>query len=106
MDNIEYAVGNDIKLITDLANTYMDGVRKFRGELKNDSASISAASAKLRDEVGRMQKAYAAAIDIWTSDNMCHALKNAQAMADALERISRLQNASITFAVIDRKPVS
>lgn len=104
IEEAEQAIRKDIELLASLAGAYKTETDKFRGALKNDVASISAASSKLRNEVEGMVKTFNHLLAAWGSDTMKAALDNAERMAVALEKISQVQNSQITFAVIDKKP--
>lgn len=103
MSEVVEAYESARKLIDDANAAYNKTVAGFRGTIKNDLASIASSAEKVQAEVGKMQRAYQAAVETLTSPSMASAIENAERLANALKAISELQSHSITFAVLDKK---
>lgn len=74
-------------------------VKGFRETVKNDTASMKAASDRVQSEVLQMAAKYKQAQDLLTSPDFERAIANAERMAAALEAISRLAETKLSVAV-------
>lgn len=74
-------------------------VEDFRGSIKNDMASMKAASERVQNEVQQMRERYKQAQDILTTPDFMRAIENAERMAKALEAIQKLTETKISVAV-------
>lgn len=99
----EKVIKEQVGGIEAISDAYIARVRTLRSELKNDSGSVEAATARIKEASLRAVAACKQVVDIWNSKEMADAIANAERLASALRSISELQNASITFAVIDKK---
>lgn len=104
MGDVERAYESANEKIGSAQDAYLSTVKRFKGEIKNDLTAISAAADRVARENEKMRAAYEAAAKTLTSPDMERAIANAERLAAALRSISELQNHSITFAVLDRKP--
>jgi transcriptional regulator with AAA-type ATPase domain len=86
-----------------LANESIDKLNKtveaFRGQIKNDLASMKAASDRVQSEVRQMEARYLQAQHTLTTPEFERAIANAERMARALESISALSQTKLAFAV-------
>lgn len=103
MGDVNVAYDEAREVIEKAAAAYSKTIADFRGTIKNDLTSISAASDRVTGEVGKMQRAYDKCALLLTSAEMVAAIGNAERLAAALGAISALQSHSITFAVLDKK---
>ena len=78
-------------------------VDEFRGSIKNDLASMKAASDRVETEVRRMSKSYAEAAQALTSSQFTAAVENAERLAAALEKISQLRGQRIDLTFLAEK---
>lgn len=85
-------------------NTYVESVKKFRGEINNDLNSIKASASQIEANVAKMNGAYKRTIDMLNSPEMAEALKNAERLASALAQIAQVRPNKIAFAVLENKP--
>lgn len=76
-------------------------VKGFRDQIKNDLASMKAASERVQNEVNQMDAKYRKAAELLTSKEFEHAIANAERMAIALKAISELQQTQLSFAVFN-----
>lgn len=105
---------SDVSAAYEKATTDIEGARaqydkviaSFRSQVKNDLSSISAASDRVQAETAKIQRACHSAVSLMTSPEMISAIENAGRLATALKVISELESHSITFAVLDKKPVA
>jgi hypothetical protein len=99
----EEMIQEQLKALDDTVSRYNALVTKFRGEVKNDVASVKAQAVATEDTVRRIGKAYAETTRMLTSPEFERALANAERMAAALKAVAELNSHSITFAVLDTK---
>ena len=81
---------------------YREAIKSFGATMKNDLSSLGAASNRVHGESIKVVKAMNEAIAIWQSEEMAKAIENAERLAIALEKIQSLQNAQLSFAVINK----
>lgn len=79
---------------------YDEKLKKFRGEVKNDIASLEAAARKTTEGVQRMNKAYADVVDQMNSPAMEQAIKNAERLAAAMTTLANAQSQQLSFTVV------
>ncbi len=103
MADVEQAYKDAAKVVGSAQDAYVKLVRVFKGEIKNDLASISASADRVLKENAKIKAAYEATAATLTTPAMEQAIANAERLAAALRAISELQNHSITFAVLDKK---
>lgn len=84
-----------ISEVSKLSSLYVESTKKLRDHVKNDAQSIAAASDKLSKEVAKSISAYKSQIDLWNSEEMERAIKNAERMVSALSAISEIRNTPI-----------
>lgn len=87
-----------------LSEAYLEHVKKFRGEVKNDIQSIRAAHDAVDRTVNQMAEVYRRTAALLTSPEFEQAIANAERLATALKAISELKSHNLTFAILDRKP--
>lgn len=105
MSEVTEAYESARKVIDEANAAYNKTLAGFRSTIKNDLSAIAASAEKVQTEVGKMQRAYQAAVETLNSPSMQSAIANAERLAAALKAVSELQSHSITFAVLDKKPV-
>lgn len=71
----------------------------FRAAIKNDIASMKAASERVQTEVTQMKDQYKQAQDTLTSPAFLQAIENAERMARALQAIQGLTDTKVSVAV-------
>lgn len=91
----EEATSRGSKALTELRELLGD----FRSAIKNDLASIKAASDRMQSEMEQMRSRYAAAQEMLVSERFERAVANAERMAVALKAISELAETKLSVAV-------
>ena len=74
-------------------------VKNFREKIKNDTASMKAASERVQGECARMSVQYRQAQELLISPEFERAIANAERMATALQSISALSETRLSVAV-------
>jgi hypothetical protein len=87
---------NEASAAVERLGALVDG---FRANIKNDLASMKAASERIQGEVQRMEVRYKQAQDLLTGHDFERAVLNAERMVVALEAISKLSETKLSVAV-------
>lgn len=75
-------------------------VEAFNKNLKNDLASMKAASQRIQNESAQMRERYLEAQSILTSPEFERAIENAERMAIALQSLASLSQTSLNVSVL------
>lgn len=84
-----------------LWSNYRDRLKGFRSEVKNDLTSIEAAGRKVTGATERMLSAYGGVLGLLNSPQMVEAVNNAERLAEAMERLSKMSAHRLVFEVAD-----
>lgn len=103
MSDIEVAYENANEVIGKAQDQYNNLLQKFRGTIKNDLTSISSSADKTVKECEKIQKSYAAAADLLTSEKMLLAIANAERLAAAFEILSKVQSTELNLTLLDKR---
>lgn len=87
-------------------DTFERARSRFKGEMKNDAASIAAGADKIAAEFRKAQTAMLSFQAAMVSEPMQTAIANAERLASALAAINATHSHKITLAVIDNKPTT
>lgn len=80
---------------------FLEARGKFNANIKNEIASVEAASKKIAGEFDRINGALLRLTAVYTSSGFVNAIENAERLAAALASIQSLTTSKLTFAVID-----
>jgi len=83
----------------DAINKLKETVDEFRASVKNDIASMKAASERVQNEVIQMRDKYKQAQEMLTNPEFLQAIANAERMAAALNAIQHLTDTKVSVAV-------
>lgn len=103
MNIIEQLRGHHEEALT-LWNQYKDRLDAFRGQVKNDSASLEAQARKTAEATNKMNASFRTVVATLTSAEMQEAVKNAERLAAALDALNSLKSHKLMFATVDSAP--
>lgn len=87
------------KLASDAIENLESVLKDFRSKIGNDLSSIKAASARVQDEVLRMNAKYTEAVKVLSSPEFERAVQNAERMAMALESLGKVSSSKLNIDI-------
>ena len=79
---------------------YLEVVKAFRSEIKNDVSSIGASCEKMQKEITKLTTSFKEVESLMNSPSMLEAIKNAERLATAFSTLSDVKGSKLTFAVL------
>jgi len=81
----------------------IDSFKEFRGEVKNDISSITAAGDRVREESRKIHMALENVSKLMNSTEMIKGLENVERLVTALRAMQELQGTKIAFALMNQE---
>ena len=85
---------------------YEDRLKNFRGQVKNDCASLAAQARGIDEASKKMNAAFNETVRVLNSEEMNCAIANAERLASALTSLNSLASHKIMFATVGNKSES